>query len=840
MAIPIIGASDPRPEAVLSIPEISLPEPESAPAAEGVLSESTLRPLLSHENPMVRSFALEQIEHLNEETWDDAVLKLVDDEDPRVAAEAISTVEARKIQSAVVAILKRFGSQEPEVAGAAAEALGTLAPDQLLEAVRSRGRLDDETYLATLISLGTSGSDEAQTYLSKALDRSGALAGERKRILFLACLLSGEAQLIGRVLGFAISESKESSTKDPAARIALSMVAGLTPGLYDSKKGAVAFNATTERLVGIIPALMGPDEVDFIEKALKQRNIQDILGGLSNIALKEGKKPQTPTLERIASLAKRRQALLDALVKRSEAIGDLGFDAGALFLSVATEAIYAMAPYFEPETGALEKLSKLLDLELQDLTSPPFAKVTQAIKKKGERQLRPVLRMLVEGLDKKDLEEHLVLTIVEEGHSQQILENLCEAEDPAVIKSVLDVMAKSPERTETAVLTLLGASPLEEDAVAVALLTAQRLRTKRIALAIGRRYWQLRPIARSLLARTMLRLGDPSLLPLLKSRAYREEPEELAWVILSLVHGEPMESQLEDALNRTMKKRRGEEPDDQLQVTLLCERCQEKLSYRFERALVDAQSKDPSGDPAFVGPVVCKACGGQDTLKATSEAARVLTGHMLEFLSRAKMGQPGPQPLVMPATTMLGGKSIGMAAAFRQLTEEIATSPDAIRPRLHRARLGLVLKRPNVQDDVDAALRIDPESVEAKALQAAWLIRTQDPKTAMTVVADALRAFLREPAPRIYDVAASEALQENLEDYIVELEKSGIEPPSDLPLAAARARLSTAVEEPPSPPRPQDAPKREPSKRTPGRNDPCHCGSKKKYKKCHGKRASSG
>lgn len=50
-----------------------------------------------------------------------------------------------------------------------------------------------------------------------------------------------------------------------------------------------------------------------------------------------------------------------------------------------------------------------------------------------------------------------------------------------------------------------------------------------------------------------------------------------------------------------------------------------------------------------------------------------------------------------------------------------------------------------------------------------------------------------------------------------------------------RKRLSTPVEDPDAPPIPDVPVEQAQSERTTGRNDPCPCGSGKKYKKCCGK-----
>jgi len=100
---------------------------------------------------------------------------------------------------------------------------------------------------------------------------------------------------------------------------------------------------------------------------------------------------------------------------------------------------------------------------------------------------------------------------------------------------------------------------------------------------------------------------------------------------------------------------------NELRLPLRCKRCKEVLAYGFERVLLDVESKDPYGDPAFVGEIVCKACGTEGELEPTPDAGRILTSHMMEFLNAARGGRTIARPKVMPAETQLRGKRVGFA-----------------------------------------------------------------------------------------------------------------------------------------------------------------------------------
>ena len=388
------------------------------------------------------------------------------------------------------------------------------------------------------------------------------------------------------------------------------------------------------------------------------------------------------------------------------------------------------------------------------------------------------------------------------------------------------------------------------------------VRTERVALAVGRRFFDLRTKARLLTTQAVLRTADLRLIPLVESRAFRDEPEEVAWAVLSLVYDQPDSDRLTEALHRIEHAAHDHDHDDdhdhdhdhdhgpQLDVLLQCEVCNETLRYRFERAFVDAEAKDELGDPAFVGPMICKACGTPDRLQATQETASILTQHMLAYLQAAQRGVPlDGAPLVSPAKMNVGGKTMGLAAALRALNAEVAERPESIRTRLHRARTRMILRRPGVDEDLDAVFAADPESVEAEALKATEAMRNRAYDEAAQRAIRALRRLKTPPEPRLYDVNEADELVESLEGYLLELSELGAAIPDDVDLRRARRlrehqlaelRAAHAAEEAQAndeleAPGTEASPEQEEAFKTAGRNDPCPCGSGKKFKRCHGR-----
>ena len=108
-----------------------------------------------------------------------------------------------------------------------------------------------------------------------------------------------------------------------------------------------------------------------------------------------------------------------------------------------------------------------------------------------------------------------------------------------------------PEAAEEAALAVLTTSPLDETTLPMAVALARVLRTQRLGLAIGRKFYELRKIAPTEVAQACLRIADKRLIPLLESRAFADEAEEVAWLVLALVHAVEDSDKLQKALDRT-------------------------------------------------------------------------------------------------------------------------------------------------------------------------------------------------------------------------------------------------------------------------------------------------
>lgn len=870
MAIPIIGSSRPALEGETTpLPAIprDFPPPGSAPPSKRALEDDRIEGLLRHENAFVRAYGVEQASRLEGEEWSQAILSLVSDPDEAVASDAIHAMELRKYRPAIDAILERFRTASRDLVAVSASALGELAPERLLEAVRSRGRLDDEGYAATATALACIASSEVVEFLEKALNRAGALTPERRGALYGAALLSGNPELSSRVIGLALDDSKSEEPEGASypTRSALAAIAGAPLPYSRRAAGLEMYDIARAALEADVAPLLAEPERAALEDALKSKRPGAVLAALAPVLRRPDRELPGEAAE-LGTMPRRRRGLLAALIARKDALDGLPLNAAAVFIAAAAHATSIIVAGDANDAPALAALAKALegDFDATKVASMPKDELRKLFETRTERQMRRVHGILThETFRSATTLRRLASAVVEAGHGEGLLEAAADVDGTGLHEIAVKALSEHPERGEAILISVLERVPLEPKLARLALRAAEELRTERVALAIGRRFSDLREIARSPLIRAVLRVGDARLIPSIESRAFREEPEELAWVILSLVHGREKTGKLADALHRMERKsgvaahpeHAGEAPERRVHVPLRCKRCKETLTYGFERILLDVEARDHYGDPAFTGDVECKACGAEEELEPTEEAGRILTAHMLQFLADAKRGEIEEAPLVSPAQTELRGRKMGLAAALRALDQEIQASPSSIRARLHRARLHLILKRRRIVEDLDAVLEADPRSAEALSLRAAVAARARDLGKAFELTAEALRWTLSDPPPRFYDIDDVRTFRENLEDYLLELESAtGASPPADLDLEAARSRRrerealrrrrTTEDAEAARPRSASSAPSdNEDSSRAAtadtferaGRNDPCPCGSGKKFKKCHGR-----
>lgn len=809
MSVHIIGSGAEAAPEPLPRPEVSLPGPETAPPHHLVLDDDEVSVLLEHPDPVLRGFAVEQSRDRKSETITRALLTRLDDEDPFVFGEALAVLAERRATGATEKIGALFAEEAAteERAAALGTAYGRLAPERIAELVREKGRLDDRAFGPVATALAVAGGEGVMAFFKKALGRARMLNPTRRRALFTAALVSGDEGLCRRILGDAVGDSNAEAPEGATfpTRAAVASLGGLPDSESRIERGEALYDRVREILEeDAAPAL--ENEGKALKEALAKRRVGDVLRALEPLTTLE-LLPDALDDAELGSLPLRRQGLLTALVARARDFEHLELGATTIFLAAAAQAASLVISAGNPEatSEAMTSLAKALDVDRETLASEDVDALSARFEAMTPRDMRKVHKILSHQVFRRaSTLQHAATAVARAGHGVGLLEAVAEAGgDDVFVGLILGGLADAPEDTETVILEILDDETLG-DGVPFALSLAERVRTERVALALGRRFFELRDIEKTLTARAAMFSGDARLIPLLESRAFPREPEEAAWVILSLVHGVPLEGKLEEAMERVRGLRGG--PTAPLEVELRCEQCHEVGSYGFERAYVDPEAKDDWGDPAFVGNTTCKACGAEDSLRPTPRGGQVLTSEMLAFIEAMQRGE-ATSPLVTPSVTTLGGEKLGLAEALRRMNARIEDSPTAIRPRLERARLRMVLKREGLHEDLAAVRAEDPDAVEATLLEATSLARDENPIAALGLLSRVHERLEDPDPPRVYDAESPESLRDSVEDLMMEMAEQGLPVPKGVDLAPAlarrNARARAAAETPPPGPSPK-------------------------------------
>lgn len=798
MAVTIIGSGDSQPVQRLPEATVDLPGAESAPAGRRLVTEDTLRHLMQHPSPLIRSFALERAARAPDFELGDTVMALLSDADPVVFLEAVELTADRQPSGADEAVRAQFAESEGVRAAELAGALGRLNAALLPDAIRAHGRLDDASFPSVTAALAIAGGPEAVHFFKRALGRARLQSPERRRALFTSVLLSGDVKLCSQVLGEAIGDSNAEAPQGTSfpTRAAVATMAGLPMEASRLEGGQHLTKAAVELIQNEVVSVLPPDVAKAAEDALKQRRPGDILRALEpltdmDIPEQDPKRPND-----LADLATRRQGLLAALISRAGDLDKLDLEGAGLFLTAAAQAGHLIVSAAAPEsTGAgLQALARALSVEPEALETEDLDALIGRFEALTARDMRRIHTILVrERFRRRTTLTRLAHAVLRAGHAPGLLAAAGETENDRIWELLRDGLTASTEDAETTVLEVLDERPLDEKATPLALALAEIVATERVALAVGRRFYELREIERVLTARTLLHCGDPRVLPLLESRAFTDEPEEAAWAMLSLATDRPEHDRVQEVAERLVKSREpGAEPP--LQVELKCEHCGETGTYGFQQAFVDTEAKDEWGDPAFVGDVRCKFCSTPDRLKPTPRGGTHLTQEMLRFLQLMEQGTPAV-PLVSPRMTRVMGDRVGLAEAMRRLDQALGESPDRIGLRLERASLRMVLERSGLDDDLSAVRDLDPASVEADVLEATRDARGGNAMAAITMLGQVHGRLLGDDEPRLYNAESPEALRESVEDLLAELSDMGGAVPSTIDLGPARARRRARDEE---------------------------------------------
>ncbi|WP_240905850.1 SEC-C metal-binding domain-containing protein [Thiorhodococcus mannitoliphagus] len=312
---------------------------------------------------------------------------------------------------------------------------------------------------------------------------------------------------------------------------------------------------------------------------------------------------------------------------------------------------------------------------------------------------------------------------------------------------------------------------------------------------------------------------DPRLLERLEPLLPRKQSllDEAFYVTGTLLDAD--KAQLADVGQRVLVRRKehreqlaalmgGNLARETLRLTLSCPDCGSVNSYQV--GCIAVAPKDPDIQPILAEEVACVACGNWSDLRLTTEATLAVMGELLILATQSKAGAPIQSKIIKAFNASMNGKTqaIGRVLATCQAAVDADSSRLADWLRLAYC-YQIALSRPHFAARFRAkALELDPNAVEAVLLEASARMGDGRLAEAMTLLEQALAAkerwrFLLSEVGQPRDIAGQFAqLYNNLLDRLNRVNAVRLHP----------AFLG--------------------GKKKVGRNDPCPCGSGKKYKKC--------
>ncbi|MBI4818977.1 MAG: hypothetical protein HY791_22085 [Deltaproteobacteria bacterium] len=757
MAITLIGGGDDT----FTLPEADLdfPAPLAPPPASLLWTRDKLFDLVKCDRPVARRFALSRLIHLDDDRARDTIVGCLADSDVGVVAVALVLAESLKADAVAPAIEEIVRSGSPELRETAAEALARVDSKRALELLRSGPRLDDEIALLLISGVAARWPEGTVDYLSRALNRIGLASPLRRTGIFSAVFSGLDPGLAERALAVAISDSHRDSTLESPARIALGL---MNPSTKDVRREAAD---RQYRALRNAPRTNWSEEAsEKLEDALRKGHVGQAIATIAEVVgPKKG-----------LEVVPRPEGLLVALAKVAPSLDQLDPAIASPFLAAAL-SIDARVRNLETRLKARTKL--LADCGFSETDG--LDQIEARVRAMSDDQRDSLVASCRTALIQESFDEKLVTALMRAA-PEAVFSELTRTEDSLLAHFAMTFAPRAVEALEPLVVNRLSSRATADGDLAVAIELAGILATERTAAALGRRFYELRARARSSLMNAIERSGDGRLVGALLSRAYEGEPEEAVAVGLAEIVGAPIEGKLAE-----IKAARNPEPSG-IPIELKCSRCGEVLVYYTNRIFVDPEKEDQK--PAFAGDRACKACGASDDrLTLTQQARQAVRTAMLMELAQAQRGGPQGIPIVMPVGIKVAGKRMSVLDALEQLELDIGRSGSAIRPRLKRARILILLERKAAVEDVNAVLAIDPSCPEAKLLKAQILAQEGHRAEAVRLGAEALRTvnggngrfYEREP----YAVGGLVAA------FLVSLEDLGEQIPSDIDLSEPRALM---------------------------------------------------
>jgi tetratricopeptide (TPR) repeat protein len=264
-----------------------------------------------------------------------------------------------------------------------------------------------------------------------------------------------------------------------------------------------------------------------------------------------------------------------------------------------------------------------------------------------------------------------------------------------------------------------------------------------------------------------------------------------------------------------------------VRLVLKCKVCGREREHIFPKVYYDLgtandDKKKDKYDPLIIPQhVICPKCGAVDQYELGTMGHMAVTASLLalRFPDGGGFLRENQRVTFLNFTTRWG--PMHPQEAIERYQRELARQPEDVSLYVGFGNLYKILGRHGQAESAyTQALRLDPDAAEAWLGMAQLAGMRRDIPEAMRCwekVQETCRRSDLSPADQIL-------MGESAEEALADLHQ-GIIPPSEPPLPTA-----------PAAPKPSKGASSDTSQRKVGRNEPCPCGSGKKYKHCHGRK----
>jgi tetratricopeptide (TPR) repeat protein len=323
-----------------------------------------------------------------------------------------------------------------------------------------------------------------------------------------------------------------------------------------------------------------------------------------------------------------------------------------------------------------------------------------------------------------------------------------------------------------------------------------------------------------------LAVPDSRLIETLKPELDRKNPEvDAAFFCLCtlLDYDHP---QLESIKERVLEERRREEArlsaeldeylfNDSLHLELQCSSCGAIHKYEVESIFVDPE--DSTEKPFIAEDLNCSSCGDLADFEPTDSGMKEIAAELVKVMMAMEMGEEFESPLQFMTPIILSGRKVSFRGALDIYRKAVEQNPDSASDLLGLANCYATVKRiRQAEDCFRKCLEIEAACVEAAWMLASIWTERGDIRGAFDVLHESLQHKEHWRFYHLTDMTPKEYTEHFARFYNSLRDELRLKyPPALDPFFYSGEKK-----------------KRKESHKRIGRNDPCPCGSGKKYKKC--------